>query len=121
MNALYRGILLSCLGITLGLGAWAGEASHGFAYFGNLKYSADMPHFDYVNPNAPKGGLMRGGDTLQFNNLNHFADKGTLAWYADSLIFEPLMMQSDDEIASYYGRLAKTIQVADDYAWVEYS
>ena len=121
MNALYRGILLSCLGITLGLGAWAGEASHGFAYFGNLKYSADMPHFDYVNPNAPKGGLMRGGDTLQFNNLNHFADKGTLAWYADSLVFEPLMMQSDDEIASYYGRLAETIQVADDYAWVEYS
>ena len=103
----------------------AGEPSHGFAYFGEPKYPKDMDHFDYVNPDAPKGGTVRVSAVGSFNNLNPFADKGTLAGYMDPRIFsithERLMMQSDDELATYYGRLAETIEVADDYSWVAYT
>ena len=125
LTASVRGALqvavVCCVCLTTAFMASASEPSHGFAYFGELKYAADMQHFDYVNPDAPKGGLMRGGEVLSFNNLNPFADKGELALYADSLVLEPLMMQSDDEIASYYGRLAETIEVADNYDWVAYT
>ncbi len=120
-NLVLKVITLFPLFLVASIFSDASEPSHGFAYFGTLKYSVEMRHFDYVNPTAKKGGVMRGGDVMTFNNLNPLADKGILAVYADSLVFEPLMMQSEDEIASYYGRLAKTIEVADDYSWVEYT
>ena len=103
----------------------ASEPSHGFAYFGEPKYPKDMDHFDYVNPDAPKGGMARVAGIGTFNNLNPFVDKGILALYIDPRIFsithERLMMESEDELATYYGRLAETIEVADDYSWVEYT
>lgn len=103
----------------------ASEPSHGFAYFGEPKYPKDMAHFDFVNPDAPKGGTARVSAVGSFNNLNPFVDKGTLAGYLDPRIYsithERLMMQSDDELATYYGRLAETIEVADDYSWVAYT
>ena len=107
----------------------AGEAKHGFAYFGELKYPANMPHFDYVNPNAPKGGTVRVPFIGTFNNLNLYVDKGILQWDVagrayvggGALVLEPLMRASEDELRSYYGRLAKTIEIAEDYSWVEYT
>lgn len=114
------GLIVFVAGETL-----AGEPSHGFAYFGEPKYPKDMEHFDYVNPDAPKGGTVRVSAVGSFNNLNPFADKGTLAGYMDPRIFsithERLMMQADDELATYYGRLAETIEVADDFSWVAYT
>ena len=84
-----------------------------------------MAYFDYVNPDAPKGGIARVAGIGTFNNLNPFVDKGILAQYINPQIFsithERLMMQSDDELATYYGRLAETIEVADDYSWVAYT
>ena len=84
-----------------------------------------MAYFDYVNPDAPKGGIARVAGIGTFNNLNPFVDKGILAQYINPQIFsithERLMMQSDDELATYYGRLAETIEVADDYTWVAYT
>ena len=103
----------------------ASEPSHGFAYFGEPKYPKDMAYFDYVNPDAPKGGTARVAGIGTFNNLNPFVDKGILAQYINPQIFsithERLMMQSDDELATYYGRLAETIEVADDYSWVAFT
>lgn len=107
----------------------ASEPSHGFAYFGELKYPADMAHFDYVNPNAPKGGMARLPFVGTFNNLNIYIDKGVLQFDVagrpglggGGLVMEPLMRASEDEISSYYGRLAETIEAADDYSWVEYT
>ena len=109
--------------------ASAGEARHGFAYFGELKYPANMPHFDYVNPNAPKGGTVRVPFVGTFNNLNLYVDKGILQWDVagrayvggGALVLEPLMRASEDELRSYYGRLAKTIEIAEDYSWVKYT
>ncbi len=120
-------ILHILLGLTVFAGGsmFASEPSHGFAYFGEPKYPKDMDHFDYVNPDAPKGGMARVAGIGTFNNLNPFVDKGILALYIDPRIFsithERLMMESEDELATYYGRLAETIEVADDYSWVEYT
>ena len=120
-------ILHVLLGLTVFAGGsiLASEPSHGFAYFGEPKYPKDMDHFDYVNPDAPKGGMARVAGIGTFNNLNPFVDKGILALYIDPRVFsithERLMMDSEDELATYYGRLAETIEVADDYSWVEYT
>ena len=84
-----------------------------------------MEHFDYVNPEAPKGGTTRVSAIGAFNNLNHLVEKGTLALYIDpryfSMIHDQLMVPSEDELATYYGRLAESIEVAEDYSWVSYT
>ena len=105
--------------------AVGGEPSHGFAYFGNLKYPKDMAHFDYANPDAPKGGVIRMPGIGSFNNLNPYVDKGILPYFMDprlgSAIYDPLMKASEDELASYYGVLAESVEVADDFGWVTYT
>ncbi|MDE0055740.1 MAG: hypothetical protein OXT64_16010, partial [Gammaproteobacteria bacterium] len=58
--------------------AWAREPSHGLSYFGDLKYPADVAHFDYANPDAPKGGRIKLPSIGTFNNLNPYVDKGLL-------------------------------------------
>ncbi len=107
------------------LSATAREPSHGFAYFGNLKYPKDMKHFDYVNPDAPKGGTVKAADVYTFTNLNPYVDKGVLAAGMDprigAITHDPLMKKSEDELASYYGALAESIEVADDLSWVTYT
>lgn len=99
--------------------------SHGFAYFGDLKYPKDMKHFDYVNPNAPKGGTVKQAEVFTFTNLNPYVDKGVLAVSMDprisTMTHEPLMKKSEDELSSYYGALAESIEVAEDYSWVTYT
>ena len=101
------------------------EPSHGFAYFGDLKYPSDMTHFDYANPNAPKGGTVGFTIVGTFNNVHAYVDRGVLVAYVDPRLgtpmYEPLMRASEDELASYYGRLAESIDVAEDYSWVAYT
>ena len=105
--------------------AGAEKPSHGFSYFGELKYPKDMDHYDYVNPDAPKGGTVRTGEVYTFNNLNPYVDKGVLAYAMDprisTLTHEPLMQKSGDELGTYYGNLAETIEVANDLSWVAYT
>ena len=114
-----------CCGLAGAAGAAASAPSHGFAYFGELKYPKNMAYFAYANPAAPKGGTVRMPMVGTFNNLNPYVDKGILAVYVGtrlgSLIFDPLMVAAEDELASYYGKLAAAIEVADDYGWVEYT
>lgn len=121
MGVLLSGLLPPGIGPT----AFAAGPSHGFAYFGKLKYPADMTHFDFANPDAPKGGTVRVPGIGTFNNLNPYAGKGVLSYYVDprfgAVTFEPLMRLSEDELGVYYGRLAKTVEVADDLAWVTYT
>ena len=112
---------LLLLGLLISTAALAGKPSHGFAYFGTLKYPADMPHFDYVNPKAPKDGIVRWPVPGTFNNLNSYVDKGILEVHVGRFVLEPLMRASEDELASYYGRLAETVEVADDYSWVQFT
>ena len=105
---------------------WSGEPSHGLSYFGDLKYGPDIAHFDYANPDAPKGGRIKLPSTGSFNNLNPYVDKGLLAHYISprgglgSYILDPLMRKCEDELASYYAWLAESVEIADDYSWVTY-
>jgi microcin C transport system substrate-binding protein len=94
---------------------------HGLSLFGEVKYPADFKRYDYVNPDAPKGGVARQISLGTFDNFNVAVAgvKGTIA-PAAGLLFETLMAQSQDEIATEYGLLAEAAAHPDDFAWVKY-
>ncbi|MEE8399618.1 MAG: extracellular solute-binding protein [Desulfobacterales bacterium] len=98
----------------------ASEPGHAYSYFGELKYAKDFPHFDYVNPDAPKGGRLREAKIGTFNNLHPWVDKGVSAADIQLLIYDTFMKTSDDELWSEYCYLCETVEVADDFSWVEY-
>lgn len=77
------------------------------------KYKAGFKHFDYVNPDAPKGGELLLSGYGSFDIINPFLLKG-LPVAGTGLIFESLMQRSLDEPFSVYGLLAEDIQLADD-------
>jgi microcin C transport system substrate-binding protein len=90
---------------------------HGIAMHGAPKYPPGFEHFDYVNPNAPKGGEVRFGAVGTFDNLNPFILKGVAAAGIGST-FDSLMTSADDEPFSYYGLVAQTLEVPSDRSWV---
>jgi microcin C transport system substrate-binding protein len=94
--------------------------SYGYAVFGELKYGPDFEHFDYVNPDAPKGGSYRyASQGASFDSLNQIALLGTIP---PSLMFmtDSLMKQSRDEPASYYCLVCKTVTWPRDLSWAEF-
>lgn len=86
---------------------------HGISTFGELKYSKNFRHFDYVNPVAPKAGEVKFGSEGTFNNLNSFILKGVNA-AGLSYLYDSLMENSEDEISSYYGLIAKSAKISSD-------
>lgn len=94
-------------------------AAHGIALHGEPKYQADFQHFDYANPQAPKGGELRLAAIGTFDSLNPYILKGQPAADA-SVVFETLMEASLDEAFSQYGRIAQDVTVAKDRSWVSY-
>ncbi|MBS0232646.1 MAG: ABC transporter substrate-binding protein [Proteobacteria bacterium] len=94
----------------------AAEPRHGLSIFGSLKYPPDFQHFDYVNPDAPKGGrmvTMGTGDVNTFDSFNEFIVKGDAAQNLD-LLFDNLMVRAQDEPDAVYGLVAKSADVAPD-------
>jgi len=95
------------------------EWRHGLSLLGTPKYPADFKRFDYVNPDAPKGGLVRFGLEGTFDSFNSVIPRGSAA--ADiELIYDTLMAPSLDEIATEYGLLAEAVRYPPDYSWVSY-
>jgi microcin C transport system substrate-binding protein len=94
---------------------------HGLSLFGEVKYPADFKRFDYVNPDAPKGGVARMISIGTFDNFNIavMGVKGSIA-PAAIMVFETLMTRSQDEIATEYGLLAESAAHPNDFAWVTY-
>jgi microcin C transport system substrate-binding protein len=98
-----------------------GTERHGMSGFGDLKYPPDFKQFDYVNPNAPKGGIFSHvGSTrafnqnfLTFNSLNSFILKGDAAQGME-LTFASLMVRAEDEPDALYGLAARTVQISSD-------
>lgn len=89
---------------------------HGLSAFGDLKYPADFKHFEYVNPQAPKGGRIVTIGTaglITFDSLNGFILKGDAAQRLD-LLFDTLMVRAYDEPDAVYGLVAKSATVAPD-------
>ncbi len=94
---------------------------HALSLFGDVKYPADFKRFDYVNPEAPKGGVVRMISLGTFDNFNLVVAgiKGNLA-AAAGLIYESLMTPSLDEASTEYGALAEAVSHPQDFSWVIY-
>ncbi len=90
---------------------------YGLALHGDLKYSLSFSHFDYVNPEAPKGGTLRQAAIGTFDTFNDFILKGVSAAGA-GMIYDTLMAKSEDEPFSEYGLIAEKVAVAADRASV---
>jgi microcin C transport system substrate-binding protein len=99
------------------------EPRHGLSIFGDLKYTPDFKHFDYVNPDAPKGGRLSTigtGALTTFDSFNSFILKGDAA-QGLGLIYDSLMTRAADEPDSMYGLVAKSADVAPDRMSVTFS
>ncbi len=106
--------LVAGLALLAPLGA---AAAHGYALWGALRYPPDFAHFQYVNPEAPKGGELRLVSNLRtsnFDKYNPFTVKGSAPAYLSGLLFESLLTPSLDETASAYGLLAEDVVVSPD-------
>jgi microcin C transport system substrate-binding protein len=119
---------ISALGGTLGAGSLVGPAAaqerqwkHGLSLFGEPRYPADFKHFDYVNPAAPQGGVVREIAFGTFDNFNQVVSgvKGSLAMGTE-LFTEPLTSSALDEVSTEYGLLAEAASYPDDRSSVTY-
>lgn len=96
------------------------QPSHGLAMHGDLKYAADFKHFDYVNPDAPKGGEVKLASQGGFDTFNPYVIRGRAA-AGIGLVFETLLVSSADEAFSQYGLLAETVETPADRSWVAFT
>lgn len=99
--------------------------SHGYSYFGNLSYPEDYTHFNYVNPDAPKGGEISIAVAGTFDSMNPYTRKGRAAALAtvgyESLLGSVLAGSGAlpaDVDGEYYGLLAHTLEYPADKSWV---
>jgi microcin C transport system substrate-binding protein len=110
-------LLACCFGWVGMLGAATpAHAVYAIAQFGEPKYPQGFKHFDYVNPDAPKGGtlVLANPDRLtSFDKFNPFTLRGNPA-PGIGMLFESLTTGSSDEVASAYGLLADDIRIAPD-------
>ncbi len=130
-----RSLISLILGLAMSFPAFATlSESHGYAQFGALKYPASFTHFDWVNPDAPKGGTLRVMAYGTFDTLNPYSFKGSspaaapnFLQYGVSEFNEPLMVgtgaydPSGDEPASSYGLIAKSVEYSEDRSWVVFN
>jgi microcin C transport system substrate-binding protein len=98
----------------------AADKIHALALIGTPKYPPNFKHFDYVNPNAPKGGSVRLTGLGTFDSLNLIpSTKGNRA-VAVAYIYDSLITPSYDEVSSQYGLLAEWASYPDDFSWATY-
>lgn len=110
-------VLFSMLLLALTATLQAAEATHALAMHGAPKYPADFAHFDYVNPDALKGGKARLAATGSFDSLNPFIIKGDSATGL-GMLYDSLLTSSADEAFTGYGLLAESLEVSEDRSWV---
>lgn len=124
----YPNGLLTAVGVILALVTLASssvaetrifERVHAIAMHGAPKYPAGFTHFDYVNPDAPKGGSLRLSASGTFDSFNANIPKGNPAT-ASGLSTESLMTSSADEAFTYYGLIAETITYPEDRSWITF-
>ncbi|WP_283190825.1 extracellular solute-binding protein [Pseudomonas sp. PMCC200344] len=130
-----RPLLLLLISLALSSPASATiSESHGYAQFGTLKYPARFTHFDWVNPQAPKGGTLRVMAFGTFDTLNPYTFKGSspvstpnFLQYGINELNEPLMVgtgqyaPSGDEPTSSYGLIAQSVEYSEDRSWVVFN
>jgi microcin C transport system substrate-binding protein len=110
-------VLTAFLGSSL---AWAAPkiiVSHAISLHGAPKYRQVFAHFDYVNPDAPKGGFLRQSAIGTYDNFHRYAQRGIAAEGSTSF-YDTLMTGSEDEIEVYYGLIAEKVEYPDDFKWI---
>ncbi|GAW33141.1 periplasmic oligopeptide-binding protein precursor [Roseovarius sp. A-2] len=131
--AIWRGVVLLiglCIAVLMAQAVAADEhekviTSHGYSFFGDLKYPADYEHFDYVNPDAPKGGEISLYAPGTFDSMNPYSRKGRagrLSW----MVYESLLGGSEatgeplpgDRYNESYGLLAERLEYDEGKTWV---
>ena len=114
-------LLLVLLCCALPAAAQQGNYSgHGIAMHGDLKYGPDFKHFDYVDPNAPKGGELKQAALGTFDSFNPFIIKGNPADGIGQL-YDTLLVPSADEPFSEYGLIAEKIETPADRSWAAFT
>lgn len=132
MPVLLRLCLLLALWLAVSTHATKAEESsetvtprHAVAMHGEPAYGPDFTQFNYVNPDAPKGGTLRNATVGTFDSLNPFIVKGTpaagMTYLGQGLLYDSLMEQSYDEPFSMYGLLAESIEIPESRNWVAFN
>ena len=94
--------------------------AHALSMFDDVKYGPEFEHFDYADPNAPRGGELRLAALGTFDNLNPFILKGNAA-AGSGLIYDNLLTGSLDEPFTEYGLLVESIDMPADRSWVAFT
>ena len=115
----HRHLLIVTLFITVFTSASFAEKTHGIAMHGKPKYEESFTHLDYVNPDAPKGGVVRFGSYGSFDNLNRVAFKGSKA-AGLGYVNDTLMRRVWDEAFSLYGLIAEFVEMPEDRSSVTF-
>ncbi|WP_345799792.1 extracellular solute-binding protein [Marinobacter bryozoorum] len=98
------------------------EPVHGLAMHGEPAYGPDFRHFDYVNPDAPKGGRLRLAVRANgYDSFNPFVVRGVAAAGLSGYLYETLLVSSADEPFSAYGLIAESIETPEDRSYVAYN
>ncbi|MBU2486214.1 MAG: ABC transporter substrate-binding protein, partial [Alphaproteobacteria bacterium] len=92
---------------------------HATVMIGEAKYPEGFSRFDYVNPDAPKGGTLKLSEEGTFDSFNPILAKGELATGL-GLVFDTLMKSSEDEVSASYGLLAEGVSYPDDISKVTF-
>ncbi|WP_316015256.1 extracellular solute-binding protein [Roseobacter sp. HKCCA0434] len=120
-----RALAALTLATTLSLGGLPGLAeahqevteAHGISSFGELKYGPDFEHFDYVNPDAPKGGYFTTWAFGSFDSMRPYILAGNAAGSV-SILYDSLLTGSADEPDALYGLIAESIEYPENREWI---
>jgi len=119
-------ILIGCLLPLWVFGDSGIDYQHAYGFLAEPRYGKNFRHFDFVNPEAPKGGRIRVPQMGNWDSFNPVSEKGRLGaglgfWSRDTnLLWDSLLVPALDEPATHYGLLAEGIAVADDQSWVAF-
>ncbi len=121
--------IVACMASTLMLGSTAiaaepetPEPAHGIAMHGEATYDEGFPHFDYVNPQAPKGGTLRQAVVANgYDSFNPLVARGVAATGITTYFYDTLMVSSGDEPFTAYGLIAESIETPKDRSYAIYN
>ncbi len=98
-----------------------GEPQSGIAMHGEPRKAQGFTHFDYANPDAPKGGRVVFAMQGSFDSLNPLIVKGAAAEGVREYVYESLLARAHDEPFSLYGLIAESVETPADRSYVEFS
>ena len=94
--------------------------SHAISLRTEPKYPKDFEHFEYVNSNAPRGGMLTLAATGTYDSFHRYGQRG-LSSPGAALFYDTLMVSSEDEIEVFYGLIAETVEYSKNYDWIVFN